>query len=308
MNTNNPVSPPVADRRMGGRKLVLILIVAAVVGGGYLLWSGGYIVDIARFFAAEPAGYVPIVQRPGLLIAECGDQNTLSIKGPTQLRYTHHPEATGYSLQRGNEGPKTLQECGDYWCFLPDRDFPHEVPTTEKFGRFEDHGITGGTCYEYRVKYGTTLTSNSVHCPVGCYEWPVPGNIEITVRYDQVIIPRNSLEIFWRAAPDVIRDDSGQLRKWDIRLQQESLGPQGFGYIERGVLPRGAANEFNPWNMSYVWLNLMDPILAEDGTTQLQVRPDDRYSINIRAADDPGISASTPLFSFQVSTPPAQFP
>ena len=101
MDTISPVS---TGQSHVARKVLIGAIVAALAVLGFLLWSGKLGIDIGRFFASEPAGYVPIEERPGLLIAQCGDEGTLEPQGPTWLSWTYQPDADTEenNLQRGN--------------------------------------------------------------------------------------------------------------------------------------------------------------------------------------------------------------
>ena len=62
------------------RKVLLIVLVVAVAGSGLFIWSQGYIVDIAEFFAFDPAGDVPV---PSTL--------TLNV-GPTLFERNSNPQ------------------------------------------------------------------------------------------------------------------------------------------------------------------------------------------------------------------------
>ena len=133
------------------RLVVFFVALVALTGGGYVWWQAGFTFDISRFFAAEV----------GTLQVQCG-------KTENVLTWTYDSRANTNSIERGNNGPKNLPNCADYWCWLPSVNYSHQAPTPGNPVQYIDSQLQEGQCYEYRVDYQPQLPSNSVFCPTNC--------------------------------------------------------------------------------------------------------------------------------------------
>lgn len=174
------------------RKIVIAAVVVVAALLSYLLWSGKLGIDIGRFFASEPAGYVPIELRQGFAEAQCGVPSGEGSLG-NLIIYTEGHQSGGLAIQRGHVGTKSLPDCADYWCWLPSVDYNHAVPPeTPGAAAYFDDNVDDDACYEYRVKYGSSETSNSVYCPLSC----APDTSPEWTAGPRLAIQRNSVVSF----------------------------------------------------------------------------------------------------------------
>jgi hypothetical protein len=268
--------------RQKSRWVVLGLVVAILIVGGWLLWSGQLGIDISQYFAFETPGYVPLPQPEGTLHVLC-QGNAPEAQDGNVLRWAPHRDATGYGIQRGNDGEKNVPDCADYWCWIPYEGFAHPVPETDGTAMYIDSDLAKDTCYEYRVKYGPTLYSDSGFCPVLCEKWAPPGSLRVIMPNEAGTYyrPPGTLLIQWTTARDLI--EAGRAITVDILIERE-----GYGEDITGVIARDVPNDVNREYLAYYRWDPTLPLERPDGSgTFLLDSSPNEYKIIVRASNEP---------------------
>lgn len=187
--------------RFSKRLIVLLVVLAVLVGGGYFWWQAGFTFDISRFFAVDV----------GVMTVQCGfTQNVIT--------WTYDSRANSNSIQRGNDGPKNLPDCADYWCWLPRNNFPHQVPTPGNPATYTDTQLQQGVCYEYRIKYQPLLPSNSIFCPTNCNVFgtvtPTPTLTRTVTPTPPLFRPTVDLQCNGTDGPCIVQSGSQATLSW----------------------------------------------------------------------------------------------